>query len=54
MKQGLRRRSEPFKCWLAKVGFERIQEIENPELERLGARQCRYPESEAKVGNRVL
>jgi hypothetical protein len=25
-------KAEPFKCWLAKVGFERIQEIENPEL----------------------
>jgi transposase-like protein len=25
-------KAEPFKHWLAKVGFERIQEIENPEL----------------------
>ncbi|MBU4245858.1 MAG: BRO family protein [Nanoarchaeota archaeon] len=25
-------RAEPFKLWLAKVGYERIQEIENPEL----------------------
>ena len=25
-------RAEPFKRWLAKVGYERIQEIENPEL----------------------
>lgn len=25
-------RAEPFKQWLAKVGYERIQEIENPEL----------------------
>ena len=25
-------KSEPFKKWLAKVGYERIQEIENPEL----------------------
>lgn len=24
--------AEPFKRWLAKVGYERIQEIENPEL----------------------
>ena len=23
---------EPFKRWLAKVGYERIQEIDNPEL----------------------
>ncbi|MBP9886563.1 MAG: hypothetical protein KBF93_09720 [Leptospiraceae bacterium] len=25
-------RAEPFKQWLAKVGYERVQEIENPEL----------------------
>ena len=25
-------RSEPFKRWLAKVGYERLEEIENPEL----------------------
>ncbi len=25
-------RAEPFKQWLAQVGYERIQEIENPEL----------------------
>jgi prophage antirepressor-like protein len=24
--------AEPFKLWLAKAGYERIQEIENPEL----------------------
>ncbi|MBT4375780.1 hypothetical protein HOD29_00175 [archaeon] len=26
------KKAEPFKRWLAKVGGERIQEIENPEL----------------------
>ncbi|MGE0793039.1 MAG: Bro-N domain-containing protein [Candidatus Woesearchaeota archaeon] len=26
------KKAEPFKIWLAKVGYERIQEIENPEL----------------------
>jgi len=26
------RKAEPFKLWLATVGYERIQEIENPEL----------------------
>ena len=26
------RKAEPFKQWLAQVGYERIQEIENPEL----------------------
>jgi hypothetical protein len=25
-------KAEPFKRWLSKVGFERVQEIENPEL----------------------
>ena len=25
-------KAEPFKLWLARVGYERIQEIENPEL----------------------
>src|SRR3989338_7352607 len=25
-------KAEPFKKWLAKVGYERVQEIENPEL----------------------
>jgi len=26
------KKAEPFKRWLAKVGYQRIQEIENPEL----------------------
>jgi DNA-damage-inducible protein D len=26
------KKAEPFKLWLAKVGYERIQEIQNPEL----------------------
>jgi DNA-damage-inducible protein D len=26
------RKAEPFKRWLAKVGYQRVQEIENPEL----------------------
>ena len=25
-------KAEPFKRWLARVGYERVQEIENPEL----------------------
>jgi DNA-damage-inducible protein D len=25
-------KAKPFKRWLAKVGYERMQEIENPEL----------------------
>ncbi len=31
-------RAEPFKRWLARVGYERIQEIENPELASRRAR----------------
>ena len=26
------KKAEPFKRWLAKVGYERLQEIENPEI----------------------
>lgn len=26
------RKAEPFKLWLAKVGYDRVKEIENPEL----------------------
>jgi hypothetical protein len=25
-------KAEPFKAWLARVGYERLEEIENPEL----------------------
>ena len=41
-------RAEPFKQWLAQIGQERIQEIENPELAQLRMkelyRQKGYPE----------
>ena len=33
------RNAEPLKLWLAKVGYERVQEIENPELAAERARQ---------------
>ena len=32
-------KAEPFKQWLAKVGYERVQEIENPELAAIRARE---------------
>jgi hypothetical protein len=42
-------KAEPFKLWLAKVGYERIQEIENPELAAQRARNIYrakgYPEA---------
>jgi len=37
------KKAEPFKLWLAKVGRERIDEIENPEL---------YHSREYQKGNR--
>ena len=33
------KKAEPFKQWLAKVGYERIQEIENPELAQERAKE---------------
>lgn len=32
-------KSEPFKLWLAKVGAERLEEVENPELATLRTRE---------------
>lgn len=32
-------KAEPFKRWLAKVGYERLEEIENPELAQARMRQ---------------
>jgi DNA-damage-inducible protein D len=32
-------KAEPFKRWLAQVGYERVQEIENPELAQLRMRE---------------
>ena len=32
-------KAEPFKLWLAKVGYERVQEIENPELSQKRMRE---------------
>ncbi|MBM3200125.1 Bro-N domain-containing protein [Candidatus Woesearchaeota archaeon] len=32
-------KAEPFKLWLAQVGYERVQEIENPELAQDRARK---------------
>lgn len=31
-------KAEPFKCWLAKVGYERVKEIKDPELATKRAR----------------
>jgi hypothetical protein len=48
-------KAEPFKQWLAKVGYERVQEIENPELAAQRARSY-YKElgySEAWIETRL-
>ncbi len=46
-------KAEPFKQWLAKVGYERIREIEDPELAEQRAvqyyKQKGYPEEWIKV-----
>ena len=48
-------KAEPFKQWLAKVGYERIQEIENPELAAIHAREyyqaLGYSEAARKGGS---
>ena len=38
-------RAEPFKRWLAQVGYERVKEIENP-----GTRQCPRPRAVSGQG----
>jgi len=42
-------KAEPFKRWLAKVGYDRVQEIENPEV----AGKART-DLEQKTGKRVV
>ena len=48
-------KAEPFKQWLAKVGYERVQEIENPELAAERARQyyCELGYSEDWIAKRM-
>ena len=35
-------KAEPFKRWLAKVGYERVQEIEDPELASQRTPSCKW------------
>lgn len=48
-------RAEPFKHWLAQVGYERVKEVENPELASARARELYqakgYPQ--AWIGERL-
>jgi len=49
------KKAEPFKRWLAKTGYERIQEIENPELaqKRMKATYRAKGYSDEWIGRRV-
>ncbi len=49
-------KAEPFKRWLAKVGYERLQEIENPELASKRTREIYRQKgySEAWIEKRML
>ena len=49
------KRAEPFKQWLAKVGYERVQEIENPELaqRRMKEMYCAKGYSDEWIEKRV-
>jgi hypothetical protein len=43
-------KAEPFKCWLARVGYERLEVIENPELVAL----CPAPYHQKPRGTQFL
>ncbi len=45
-------KAEPFKLWLAKVGQERLEEIENPELAAQRMRQLYEQKGYPKTGSR--
>jgi len=42
-------KAEPFKRWLARVGYERIQEIEDPELATKRAREFTWQKTVDKM-----
>ena len=46
-------KAEPFKRWLAKVGYERIQEIENPELATKRTRLLYKLKGDANAGGKI-
>lgn len=45
-------KAEPFKLWLAKVGYERIEEIQNPELAQTRMANCTGQKATAMNGSR--
>jgi len=46
-------KAEPFKRWLAKVGYERVQEIEDPELATKRTRALYKPVFDSKSSKMV-
>ncbi len=42
-------KAEPFKLWLARVGYERVQEIENPELAQERMKQLYEQKEEERL-----
>jgi DNA-damage-inducible protein D len=50
------KKAEPFKKWLAKVGYERVQEIENPELAQQRMRELYRAKgySDAWIEKRII
>ena len=45
-------KAEPFKQWLAKVGYERVQEIENPELAQERMKELKQRNNHGQHKNR--
>ena len=45
-------KAEPFKRWLAKVGYERVQEIEDPELATNGPVRFTRPKAIPTTGSK--
>ena len=47
-------KSEPFKRWLAKVGYERLEEIENPELAQKRMREIYKTKAHSPVRDGIF
>ena len=47
-------KAEPFKRWLAKVGYERVQEIEDPELGTKRTRALYKAKGDSNLPNTII
>jgi len=47
-------KAEPFKLWLARVGYERLEEIENPELAAKRMRELYKAKGYSALQNRIV